>query len=117
MRVTVIAALAAAAIAGLAPAAQASTTAVAKPNVRACYDGNCKLTLTKSVSFRVSPKFGLTRLYISFTADGLAVSGEGSSRVESFGSTDGSVTVNGIKVRPLSLSDSRAVLRLSTKKR
>ncbi|MFI7135521.1 hypothetical protein ACIBQ1_58405 [Nonomuraea sp. NPDC050153] len=117
MRFTVIAALAIVAIAGLTPAAQASTTAVAKPNVRACYDGNCKLTLTKSVSFRVSPKLGLTRLYISFSADGLAVSGTGGSSVESSGSVDGTVTVNGIKIRPLSLSDSRAVLRLSTKKR
>ncbi|MEV5328068.1 hypothetical protein WBK31_07070 [Nonomuraea sp. N2-4H] len=27
-----------------------------KPNLRACYDGTCKLTITKPVSFRVHPQ-------------------------------------------------------------
>jgi hypothetical protein len=39
--------------------------ATAKPNLRGCYDGKCKFTFTKPVSFRVSSKFGFPRVRVS----------------------------------------------------
>ncbi|MEU8360307.1 hypothetical protein AB0C27_30265 [Nonomuraea sp. NPDC048882] len=95
-------------------ATAASATATAKPNLRACYDGKCKLTLTKSVSFRVSSRFGITRLAIAFNSSMVKVRGTGayvsSQAVLGRGSSG---SVNGIGVRILSLSGSKAVLRLS----
>ncbi|MEU8398854.1 hypothetical protein AB0C28_26965 [Nonomuraea sp. NPDC048892] len=97
-----------------ATAASATATATAKPNLRACYDGKCKLTLTKSVSFRVSSRFGITRLAIAFNSSMVKVRGTGayvsSQAVLGRGSSG---SVNGIGVRILSLSGSKAVLRLS----
>ncbi|GAA3007364.1 hypothetical protein [Streptosporangium longisporum] len=89
----------------------------AAPNLRACYDGNCKLTIRKTVRFRVNPRFGVTRLSISFTSNFIRVKGTGPgvSGQTMFG-MGGSGTVNGIKVRLVSLSGSKAVLRLSTKR-
>jgi hypothetical protein len=89
----------------------------AAPNLRACYDGNCKLTIRKTVRFRVNPRFGVTRLSISFTSNFIRVKGTGPgvSGQTMFGK-GGSGTVNGIKVRLISLSGSKAVLRLSTKR-
>ncbi|MEV0160705.1 hypothetical protein B0I32_124134 [Nonomuraea fuscirosea] len=109
-------ALAVAASLALTPVAAhaTATTATAKPNLRACYDGKCKLTLTKSVSFRVSSRFGITRLAIAFNSSTVKVRGTGayvsSQAVLGRGSTG---SVNGIGVRILSLSGSKAVLRLS----
>lgn len=114
-------ALAVAASLALTPVAAHATattataaSATAKPNLRACYDGKCKLTLTKSVSFRVSSRFGITRLAIAFNSSTVKVRGTGayvsSQAVLGRGSTG---SVNGIGVRILSLSGSKAVLRLS----
>jgi hypothetical protein len=92
----------------------ALTGKAAAPNLRACYDGKCKLTLSKAVAFRVSPRFGVTRLSISF--------GSGFVRVKATGSgvtsqaqlgAGGSGSVNGIGVRVVSASKSKAVLSLS----
>lgn len=44
-----------------APALAATpAAAAAKPNLRACYDGKCTFTFTKSVRFRVAKKYGLS---------------------------------------------------------
>ncbi|MFI7539438.1 hypothetical protein [Streptosporangium sp. NPDC049376] len=89
--------------------------AAAKPNLRACYDGNCKISITRKVSFRIDPGFGITKLTLSFNAGGVHVksSGPGVSGSAYF-SGSGSVTVNGITVQALSLSSRKAVLRLTT---
>ncbi|MFB4275534.1 MULTISPECIES: hypothetical protein [unclassified Nonomuraea] len=111
-------ALAVAASIALTPVAAHLTatgaSAAAKPNLRACYDGRCELTLTKSVSFRVSPRFGITRLAIAFTAGTVRVKGTGPgvmSQAQLGEGTSGSV--NGIGVRVVSLSSGKAVLRLA----
>ncbi|MGC5010671.1 hypothetical protein ACLQ2R_07900 [Streptosporangium sp. DT93] len=93
------------------------STQAAAPNLRACYDGNCRLTITKTARFRVHPKFGITRMSISFTSTRIRVRGTaaGSFSQSVFGA-NGTGTVNGIKVRVVSLSGSKAVLRLSTKR-
>ena len=53
--------------------AAAAVTAVgvaqATPNLRACYDGKCKPTLSRPASFR----FSITRLRITFNADRVRV--------------------------------------------
>lgn len=97
---------------GLSPA-----TVTAAPNLRACHDGDCKLSLTRSVSFRVSSRFGITRLAISFTSDYVRVKGTGpgvASQAQLGAGTTGSV--NHIGIRVLSLSGSRVVLRLTSKR-
>ncbi|WP_170222978.1 hypothetical protein [Nonomuraea turkmeniaca] len=95
------------------PAGSASA-AWAKPNVRACYDGRCKLTITKRVSFRVSSRFGITRLSVGFTEDGVTVKGVGPGVMSGAGfSEGGSATVSGIRFRIVSLSSRKAVLRLT----
>ncbi|GAA3410872.1 hypothetical protein [Streptosporangium vulgare] len=110
---------------GLAPAqtrtaaptpvsAAAPAASAARPNFRACYDGRCKLTLSKAVRFRVSPRFGVTRLSVSFTRTSVRVRATGpgvtSQAVLGPRSTG---SVNGIGIRVVSLSRTKAVLRLA----
>ncbi|TMR94972.1 hypothetical protein [Nonomuraea basaltis] len=119
-RITTALAVAASVVAGtLAPAGYASAaaatdaSAAAKPNLRACYDGRCKLTLTKRVSFRVSSRFGITRLAISFTGRTLHVKGTGPGVMsEAFLGKGSSGSVNDIGIRIVSLSSKKAVIRL-----
>ncbi|MFG1941615.1 hypothetical protein [Nonomuraea sp. NPDC048826] len=49
------------------PAVAATPAAAsAKPSYRGCYDGKCKFTFKKSVSFRISKKrYGFSRVYVS----------------------------------------------------
>ncbi|MFG1707786.1 hypothetical protein ACFLIM_31730 [Nonomuraea sp. M3C6] len=106
---------------GLAPASQAPTTmtaAVAGPNLRACYDGKCKLTLTKRATFRVSSRFGLTRLTITFNSQSVRVRGTGPGVMSEALLGEGtSGSVNNIGIRVVSVSSSKAVLRLSPVRR
>ncbi|WP_436763044.1 hypothetical protein [Streptosporangium sp. V21-05] len=102
-------AVAPATVPAAAPAANA-----AKPNLRACYDGRCKLTLSKTARFKVSPRFGVTRLSISFNRASVRVRATGpgvtSQAVLGLRSTG---SVNGIGIRVVSLSRAKAVLRLA----
>ncbi|SEG91647.1 hypothetical protein SAMN05444920_107320 [Nonomuraea solani] len=113
-----IAALTVAASLALAPAAATAATAAtaetaARPNLRACYDGNCKLTITKAVSFRVSPRFGITRLRISFTGSTVSIRGTSARTMsQTVIGRNATGSVNGIGVRIISLSAGKAVLRL-----
>jgi hypothetical protein len=124
-----IAALAAAASIALVPLAvptasattaatvTAATAATAKPNLRACYDGTCKLTLTRGVSFRVSSRFGITRLAITFTSATVRVKGTGPGVMSQAYLGEGSTgSVNHIGVRVVSLSSGKAVLRLTARR-
>ncbi|MFD0884944.1 hypothetical protein ACFQ08_10340 [Streptosporangium algeriense] len=110
------AALAVAMSLALVPAGATTASAAAKPNLRACYDGNCKISITKKVSFRVDPSFVFTKLTLSFNANGVHVkaSGPGVSGSGYFSGRGGSYTINGITIYALSLSKKRAVLRLTT---
>ncbi|MFI6790558.1 hypothetical protein ACIBG4_24845 [Nonomuraea sp. NPDC050383] len=102
---------------GLGAAGQApvvSTAAATGPNLRACFDGRCKLTLSRPVSFRVSSRYGITRLSITFTRQVVRVKGTGpgvSSQATLGAGASGSV--NGIGVRVVSLTGRKAALRLS----
>ncbi len=103
--------------AALAPVAAAPATNAVKPNLRACYDGKCKLTLSKTVRFRVSPRFGVTRLSISFNRTSVRVRATGpgvtSQAVLGLRSTG---SVNGIGIQVVSLSRGKAVLKLSPRR-
>jgi hypothetical protein len=92
----------------------AMTRKAAAPNLRACYDGKCKLTLSKAVAFRVSPRFGVTRLSISFGSGFVRVKATGSGVTSQAQLGAGGLgSVNGIGVRVVSASRSKAVLSLS----
>ncbi|WP_188187861.1 hypothetical protein [Nonomuraea sp. SYSU D8015] len=112
----IAASLVAAALAPAAPAAAATAASAAakKPNLRACYDGNCKITITKRVSFRLDPSFGVTKVWIRFNQNMVEVSAKGPGLALGGGfSEDGSTTLNGITFSVSSLSKRKAVIRLS----
>ncbi|MEU4544545.1 hypothetical protein [Nonomuraea dietziae] len=95
-------------------ATSAARAAASAPNLRACHDGRCNLTLRKPVSFRVSSRFGITRLAISFTGHSVRVKGTGPGVTSQALLGEGTTgSVNGIGVRVLSLSSGKAVLRLT----
>jgi hypothetical protein len=98
----------------LAPAAQLPAAA---PKYRACYDGTCKLTLKKKASFRIHPRFGITRLTVSFNSRQVRVKGTGPG-VTAGGafSKGGATTINGIQFTIVSLSGKKAVLRLKARR-
>ncbi|MFB4271702.1 hypothetical protein [Nonomuraea sp. GTA35] len=122
IRIAALAAAASIALVPLAvPTASATTAttaaATAKPNLRACYDGTCKLTLTRGVSFRVSSRFGITRLAITFTSATVRVKGTGPGVMSQAYLGEGSTgSVNHIGVRVVSLSSGKAVLRLTARR-
>ncbi|GLW09740.1 hypothetical protein Misp01_48690 [Microtetraspora sp. NBRC 13810] len=98
----------------VAVAPASGTAAAARPNLRACYDGKCRLTLKKSVKFKVSPRFGVTQvaIYLSSSRVRVKATGPGVTSQAYLGrGTSGSV--NGIGVRVVSLSGGKAVLSLS----
>ncbi|MEO3874770.1 hypothetical protein ABGB18_38790 [Nonomuraea sp. B12E4] len=110
-------------VGGLSPAAAStSETSADKPNLRACYDGKCKITITKSVSFPVHPRFHMKRLRVGFSSNGVTAnssSGGGagaSSWSGGYVSKGGWMQINGIRVTVVSLSDSKAVLSLTAKR-
>ncbi|MEV4472455.1 hypothetical protein [Nonomuraea sp. NPDC049504] len=123
MPATITTALAVAASLVFAPAvttaapATVAHAAAKKPNLRACYDGKCNLTLTKSVSFRVSSRYGITRLAISFSSTRVHVKGTGpgvTSQAWLGKGTSGSVNNIGVKV--VSLSSGKAKLQLAPRR-
>ncbi|MET8007829.1 hypothetical protein [Nonomuraea glycinis] len=109
--------LIAASMTAAAPASAAQSAATTAPNYRACYDGTCKITLTKKASFRVHPRFGITRLTITFNSRQVRVKGTGPGVTAGGGfSKGGAVTVNGIQFTVTSLSGKKAVLRLKARR-
>ncbi|MEW9554944.1 hypothetical protein [Nonomuraea sp. NPDC050783] len=94
--------------------ATATVTAPARTDLRACYDGACKLTLTKAVSFPVSRTFGITRLAVSFDRHRVRVKGTGPGvSSQALLGAGGSGSVNGIGIKVVSLSSKRVVVRLT----
>lgn len=67
MRSKTLSALALACAIIVTPAVAATPAAAsAAPSYRACYDGTCKFTFRRPVSFRVSARlFGFSRVYVS----------------------------------------------------
>lgn len=91
-----------------------TATAATGPDLRACHDGRCDLTLTRSVSFPVSSRFGITRLAISFDSSIVNVKGTGPGvSSQALLGKGASGSVNNIGVRVVSLSAGKAVLKLA----
>ncbi|MGW4801235.1 hypothetical protein ACWEPC_53325 [Nonomuraea sp. NPDC004297] len=106
--------LAMAASVAFVPATTATATAATGPDLRACHDGRCDLTLTRSVSFPVSSRFGITRLAISFDSSIVNVKGTGPGvSSQALLGKGASGSVNNIGVRVVSLSAGKAVLKLA----
>ncbi|MEU7739355.1 hypothetical protein [Nonomuraea sp. NPDC049158] len=100
-----------------APASAAAPTAAAAakpPNVRACFDGKCKITITKAVKFRISTRYGFTRLSIARVGSGMVKvqgTGPGVSSTVVLGS-GGRGTINNLSVR-VSVTQKSATIRLA----
>ncbi|MBB5076731.1 hypothetical protein [Nonomuraea endophytica] len=109
---TLAAVMAAASFATPASAATQFATAAAKPNLRACYDGKCKITITRPVSFRVAARYRLSRVWVSkvyaFNQDMVRVEGPGVATTLGAG---GSGSINSLNVRVLSITDRGATVR------
>ena len=115
-----LAALATAATLQAAPAnatAPASTQAstAASPATRACFDGRCKIKVTRAVSFRVSSRYGITKVSIARLSGGMVRVrgyGGGASLEVQFG-INGTGQLNNILITPLSITRHSATLRFS----
>ncbi|MEU7739357.1 hypothetical protein [Nonomuraea sp. NPDC049158] len=110
-------ACAATAISGapIAAASAATATAAAKTHdVSDCFDGKCKITITKPVSFPVSSTLGFTTLSIARIGATVEVQGTGpgvsSSTTLSVG---GNGSVGALTVRVLSITRNSATVRLA----
>ncbi|MER6948268.1 hypothetical protein ABT294_30000 [Nonomuraea sp. NPDC000554] len=115
MHRTTITALTLAAVMVAAPFAAAPASAAAGPNLRACYDGKCKITITKPVSFRVSSRYRLSRVRVSkvyvgglFHADMVRVEAPGLVTTLGEGASG---SLNSLSVRVLSITDRGATVR------
>ncbi|MFD9942423.1 hypothetical protein ACFWYW_34410 [Nonomuraea sp. NPDC059023] len=111
MHRTTITALSLAAVMAAASFATPASAA-AKPNLRACYDGKCKITITKPVSFRVAARYRLSRVWVSkvyaFNQDMVRVEGPGVATTLGEG---GSGSINSLNVRILSITGRGATVR------
>ncbi|MFI0423929.1 hypothetical protein [Spongiactinospora sp. 9N601] len=102
----------------LAPAVTAAPAqaAAARPNLRACYDGKCKFTFTRPVSFRVAKRYRLgkvrvARVYVSaFGSYAVRISAPGLASTLGEGARG---TLNGLSVRVLSITSRGATVRFT----
>lgn len=111
-------ALAAAVVVSGVPVAVASAsaaTAVAKTDdVSECFDGKCKITITKPVSFPVSSTLGFTTLSIARIGATVKVEGTGPGVSSSTQlSVGGNGSVGALTVQVLSITRNSATVRLA----
>ncbi|WP_214321128.1 hypothetical protein [Nonomuraea sediminis] len=87
--------------------AQAATSA------HPCFDGSCKITVTRSVSFRVSSRYGITKISITRQSGGMVrVRGYGGGvSLEVRFDRYGSGRLNNLLVTPVSIKRRSATLR------
>lgn len=109
-------AIAFAAVAAVPVAAvPASASAAKTPNVKACFDGKCKITITTAVKFRISSRFGFTRLSIArvgSSAVKVQGTGPGVSSATTLGA-GGNGSVNNLSVKVSSITDKSATIHLA----
>jgi hypothetical protein len=97
--------------------------AAAKPSLRGCYDGKCKFTFTKPVSFRISSKYGFPKVRVSkVDAETVAVQTTSISRIRGqlhmtggnvFLEEDGWGSIGSLSFRVLSVTDRGATIRFT----
>ncbi|GGO15772.1 hypothetical protein GCM10010116_31730 [Microbispora rosea subsp. aerata] len=89
-------------------------SAAAKPNLRACYDGKCTITITKPVSFRVASRYHLSKVRVArvynryYDRYMVHVSGPGVSVTLGEGARG---SLNSLSVRVLSITGKGAKVR------
>ncbi|MEV5411373.1 hypothetical protein AB0K60_21355 [Thermopolyspora sp. NPDC052614] len=84
------------------------------PKFRECFDGRCTITVRKPVSFRISERFGFTRLTVSRHGLSVRVKAKGPGVSGGASITKGGVSVlNGISIRIVSISRSKATVRFA----
>ncbi|MEU8178594.1 hypothetical protein AB0C14_37495 [Microbispora hainanensis] len=116
MHRTAITALAFATAAAAVSLVATPANAAAKPNLRACYDGKCTITITKPVSFRVAGRYHLSRVRVArvhsgfFNTPMVRVWGPGVSVTLGEGARG---SLNGLSVRVLSITSRGAKVRFS----
>lgn len=118
MATTCLALAAATVLVSGAPVAVASAsaaTAVAKTDdASECFDGKCKITITKPVSFPVSSTLGFTTLSITRIGFTVKVAGTGPGVSSSTTlSTGGHGSVGALTVQVLSITQNSATIRLA----
>jgi hypothetical protein len=89
--------------------------ASARTNLRACFDGNCRITVSKPVSFRVSGRFGFTKVSVRSGGSGLVrvqgtAPGVSSAVVLGAGASG---TINNLAVRAESIKGRKMTVRLT----
>ncbi|MEU4233003.1 hypothetical protein AB0F17_52675 [Nonomuraea sp. NPDC026600] len=92
-----------------------SASAVKTPDVKACFDGKCKITITTAVKFRVSGQLGFTWLSIA-RVDSSAVKVQGTGPGVSSATTlgvGGSGSVGKLSVKVSSITDASATVHLA----
>lgn len=93
----------------------AEAPAARKPNLRACFDGRCKITISRPVSFRISSRYGFSRISIARKPGRLVqVTGRhaGGFAQATLGK-GGLATLNNLSVRVLSVTRTKATLRFA----
>ncbi|MEV6153760.1 hypothetical protein AB0L53_25785 [Nonomuraea sp. NPDC052129] len=97
-----------------AASASAATSAGKTHDVSACFDGKCKITITKPVSFPVSSTLGFTTLSIARIGYTVEVKGTGPGVSSSTQlSAGGNGSVGALTVRVLSITQNSATVRLA----
>ncbi|KAB8193082.1 hypothetical protein FH608_022405 [Nonomuraea phyllanthi] len=104
-------------VAGPVVLAATPASAAARPSYRACYDGKCKFTFSKRVSFRVAGKYRLGRVYVSkqyvagmFNQDMILVRSGGSSVYIGEG---GSGSIGRLNFRTVAITSKGATIRFT----
>ncbi|MCA2221125.1 hypothetical protein [Nonomuraea aurantiaca] len=115
MATTCLALAAAVVVSGTPVAAASTATAAGKTHdVSECFDGRCKITVTKPVSFPVSSSLGFTTLSITRVGFAVKVQGTGSGVSSSTTlSAGGNGSVGALTVRVLSITQNSATIRLA----
>lgn len=115
LALTFIAAGAPAAHAQWTPSGSGAATAAHKPNLRACFDGKCKITISRPVSFRISSRYGFTRISVARKPGGrVQVTGRHPSGfAQATLGKGGFAALNNLSVRVLSVTRTKATLRFA----
>ncbi len=92
----------------------AATEGAQAPKFRKCFDGRCTITVRKPVSFKISERFGFTRLTVSRRGLTVRVKAKGPGISGGASITKGGISVlNGISIRIVSISRSKATVRFA----